>query len=455
MPHPAPNWSAVRAETVRHLQALIRLNTVNPPGNEVAVARYVEGVLTAAGIETAVVEDGPGKAALRATLRGTGADGGPLLLLAHMDVVPVEADKWTVPPFDGLEQGGHVYGRGAIDDKGMLACHLVTMLLLKRHVVDAGLALTRDVALVATSDEETGGAHNIDWVAREHPELLAGEDAINEGGRVRVVGGRPLYAAIQCAEKVSHVVHVIARGPSGHSSVPLETNALWRLGRALAALGRHRDPLTVLPTTRDFFGTLAAVWPDDDEARAMLQVASDDARAVAQGEAVLAKVPTFDALLRAGVSATMLHGGDRPNVIPGEVRATLNVRTLPGQHVADVVSRLRKAIADPLVDVVVEREGDDAPCTPHGAPVYEALADSLRALDHRIAVVPYLSTGATDSARMRRLGVRCYGILPFPLEPGDEARMHGHDERVPVEALLFGVQVLYGAVRRSALEGRA
>ncbi|HYD55242.1 MAG TPA: M20/M25/M40 family metallo-hydrolase [Gemmatimonadaceae bacterium] len=446
----AIDWDQVRDEVVAHLQALIRLETVNPPGNEITVARYLERVLRAEAIEVRVVEPAPGKAALRATLPGSGSAGGPLLLLAHMDVVPVERAKWSVDPFAGEVREGYVYGRGAIDDKGMLAVNLVTLLLLQRWR-RAGGTLDRDVALVTTSDEETGGAHNIGWVGTYHPELLEGTDAINEGGRVRIVGGRTLYAAVQCAEKVSHRVTLTTTGPAGHASIPLADNALWRLGRALAALGAHREPLTLIPTTEAFFRTLASVWPDAEQAAAMADLVSGDPGRAALGEAAIARIPNLDALVRAGVSATVVRGGEGPNVIPGEARATLNVRTLPGQTIDEVLQRVTATIDDPRVQLTVEASGVDAPCTPHDARVYEAMAASARELVPDLAVVPYLSTGATDSAVLRSLGVRCFGILPFPLEPQDESRMHGHDERVPVEGLRWGVQLLWGTVTRAAI----
>lgn len=450
MPSFSPDWDAVREEVVAHLQALLRIDTVNPPGNEIVAARYLHQMCARAGIEAELVEPAPGKAAVRGGLRGTGSGGGPLLLMAHMDVVPVEPAQWTVPPFAGERRDGFIYGRGAIDDKGMLAANLTVLHLLAR-LVASGVTLTREVALLATSDEETGGPYGIEWVAEHRPDLIEAEDAINEGGRIRIVEGRPLYAAVQCAEKVSHVVTITARGPAGHAAVPLADNAIWRLGRALAALETHREPLTLIPTSRELFTGLAQVWPVPSEATAMADLVSDDPARVRRGESTLSSLPLFDALLRTGISATMLSGGSRANVIPGEARATLNVRTLPGQRIDEVIGSLRRAIDDAGVEVTLASEGDDAPCTPHDGPTFRSIAEGIRAVDPSLLVVPYLSTGATDSARLRRLGIRAFGILPFPLEPADEARMHGHDERVPVESLLFGVRLLWECVTRIAV----
>lgn len=437
------------AETVRHLQALIRIDTVNPPGNELRVARYLEGVLRAEGIETHVFESAPGRANVVARLRGDGS-ARPVMLLAHTDVVGVERDRWSSDPFGGEIRDGYVYGRGAIDDKGMLAVNLVTMLLLQREVA-AGATLARDVVFVAAADEEAGGDSGVGWLVENQRELLDAEFVVNEGGRVRVVDGAPLYAAVQTAEKVSNGVTVTARGPGGHSSVPLEGNAIFRLGRALAAISGYRAPTHLLPTTRRFFEVLSEVWPDANERAAMADLVCGEAERVDRGAQALARIPVLDAVLRAGISAVLVGGGIRGNVIPTEATATLDIRTLPGQRVEDVVAALVQVVDDPLVEIAIAKRGEDAPASDFATPMFAALAAAARELEPRLAVAPYLSTGGTDSARLRRLGMQAYGILPFPLGSDDEQRMHGHDERVPVDALAFGTRLIHGAIRRVAM----
>ncbi|MGQ0715098.1 MAG: M20/M25/M40 family metallo-hydrolase [Gemmatimonadaceae bacterium] len=406
------------------------------------MSTYLDSTLRAAGIETQLFEPSPGRAAFVARLRGTGARQ-PMLLMAHMDVVGVEADQWSVDPFAGIEKDGYVYGRGAIDDKGMLAANLVTMLLLKRNVIDAGESLARDVVLVATSDEEAGGEWGMGWLIANKPDLIRAEFALNEGGRTRVVNGRPLYIAVQNTEKVAHNVRLTASGPSGHASVPLPENAISRLGRALSRIADYREPVRINPTTRVFFRELSAVWPHPEERRAMADVSSGDARRVERGARVLSAIPIYDALLRNGISPTLLGGGIRTNVIPAEATANLNVRTLPGQSIDSVVKRLRRVVGDSLVTFEAQRDTIDAPASSFRSPMFTAIADAARAVDSTITVVPYMSTGATDSARLRAWGVQTYGVLPFPLAPDDEERMHGDDERIPIASLLFGVQLIY------------
>lgn len=438
-----------QVECVALLQQLIRSRTVNPPGDELPLARVVADALAADGIASEVIETAPGRGCTIARLRGSGA-ARPLLLLAHLDVVEVDAARWTTDPFGGEIRDGFLYGRGAIDDKGMLAVNLMTMRLLKREVLDRGGSMARDVVFVAAADEEAGSDWGLGWLLAHRPELLEAEFALNEGGRIRVVDGRARYAAVQVAEKVPHRVWLTARGHAGHGSVPRPDNAIVHLALAVAAAGRHREPLVLGPVSREFFRSLAAVWPEPALAAAMAELTSGVPDAVRRGAEALAAHPTFDAVLRNGISPVHLSGGRPANVIPAEAAAALDVRTLPGESLDALLDRLRTAIADPLVEIRVDGEAIDAPASPVDSPLYAAIAGSLRAAAPDLAVVPYLSTGATDNARLRQAGIPAYGLLPFPLTETDEQRMHGHDERVPLDALAFGLRVVFGAVHRVA-----
>lgn len=448
-PLPVVDWPATHVEARGYLRQMLRFDTTNPPGNELPLARYLAGVLVAEGINTELFEPHPGRGAVIARIRGTGRKGA-VLLLAHMDVVGVEPEKWSVDPFGGETLDGYIYGRGAIDDKGMLATNLMTMLLLARELERSGQKLERDVVFVATSDEEAGGDWGIGWLLRHHPKLLRAELALNEGGRIRMAGGKPLYAAVQTAEKISHVVTVTARGPAGHASVPLSDNAVARLGRALARIHAFLPPVRLLPSTRMFFAGVSELWRNPNEARAMADVSSGVASRVARGAAVLARVPVFNAVLRAGISPTMVSAGVRHNVIPAEAQATLNIRTLPGESLTRLLAALKRAVGDRLVEMAVVDRGTHAPASSHRSPMFKAIAETIDELRPGLVTVPYLSTGATDSARLRAAGIQAFGLLPFPLEPGDEARMHGHDERVAQSAFDFGTRLVFGAIYRVA-----
>ncbi|HXG71223.1 MAG TPA: M20/M25/M40 family metallo-hydrolase [Gemmatimonadaceae bacterium] len=445
----SPDWPSIRTETIERLQALIRFDTTNPPGNELPLARYLEKTLTGAGIETQLLVPAPNRAAVIARIRGDGSKR-PVILLAHMDVVGVERANWSTDPFGGEIKDGFLYGRGAIDDKGMLAANLMTMLLLQREPKQNAGKLKRDVVFIATSDEEAGGDWGMGWLVENHPHLLDAEFALNEGGRTRVIAGNRTYLAVQSAEKISHVVKVTATGPAGHAAVPLRGNAIFTLARALEKLFRHEEPLFLTDITTGFFSRLAAIWPDATERRAMEDLVSGVPLRTESGARVLSQTAVFNAVIRNGVSPVMLEGGIRHNVIPATAAALLNVRTLPGQSLDAVISRMAHTAGDPAVSFEVIEKGVEAPASNPQSAMFEAIEDATRAIDPAIAVVPYLSTGVTDSARLRRLGVQAYGVLPFPMHQADEERMHGHDERVPLDSLEFGTRLIYGAVLRVA-----
>jgi len=444
-----PDWQAVSVETISRLQTIIRFDTTNPPGNELPLALYLEGVLREEGIETTLLKPQENRAVLVGRIRGNGSKR-PVILLSHMDVVGVERERWSVDPFAGEIKDGYLYGRGAIDDKGMLAANLMTMLLLKRSLARDGGQLSRDVVFLSTSDEEAGGEWGMGWLVKNHPEVLDAEFAINEGGRTRIIDGGQTYVAVQSAEKVSHVVTVTARGSAGHAAIPLPDNAIFRLARALESLSRYAEPVMLTEVTRKFFAQLAEVWPNDGEKKAMFDLVSAEPKRAEAGAIVLSRIPVFNAVLRNGISPTVLDGGKQFNVIPASAAAVLNVRTLPGHSIDKVVNRLRAIVLEPGITIEITQRGEEAPASDPGSAMFGAIAEAARELDRRITVVPYLSTGVTDSARLRRLGVKAYGVLPFPMVQSDEERMHGHDERVPLSSLDFGTRLIFGAIDRIA-----
>jgi acetylornithine deacetylase/succinyl-diaminopimelate desuccinylase-like protein len=210
----------------------------------------------------------------------------------------------------------------------------------------------------------------------------------------------------------------------------------------------HREPVQLTPTTREFFGQLSTVWPNAAEARAMSDVSSGDDTRIANGARILGATAVFDAVLRTGISATIVNAGIRTNVIPTEATALLNVRTLPGDSIDGVVDRLRRVVDDPDVEVAVTSRGEESPASDFTSPLFAAIAETVKEIAPHMVTVPYMSTGATDSARLRRLGMQALGMLPFPMDQDDEDRMHGNDERVPLASLDFGTRLIFGTVYR-------
>lgn len=453
---PAPaglDRAATQRATEAHLRALIRLNTQNPPGNEMLTAAYFDSVFRGVpGVERHVLPAGEGRANFVARLRATRPTARPVLVMGHMDVVGADTAKWETDPFVATEREGYLYGRGAIDDKGMLAAAVVTITELAKHRD----RLDRDIVFLATAAEEGGPPVGIDRVLEQHRALLGDpEFAINEGGRTRVANGRVRTVNIQTTEKVYYTVVATATGSGGHGSVPLPDNALAALARAVARVHAWRPPVRLNETTRLYFGRLAAIEEDAAVRAAMITVAAPGSTAeeVDSAAAVLSTDPLHNAVLRTGASLTMLDGGFRANVIPSDGRATFNVRIVPGEDIREIVAEMNRVGAEPRVKFALEGEPSAAPPpSPVATELFQAMEASALAMAPDAVVVPFMSTGATDGAALRQAGIPTYGILPLPLEMEDELRMHGDNERVPLPALGWAAEYLYrvldGVARR-------
>ena len=430
--------------TASLLSELIRANTSNPPGNEGAVAELLAPRLRALGFEVTIVPTPEaGKSHLIARLRGDGSRR-PVLLAAHADVVGVEREKWTHDPFAGVVRDGYVYGRGAIDFKGGLAVFArAAMLLAERKV-----PLARDVILLAEADEENG-RYNTSWLAREHWDRIDCEFALNEGGWIMTgANGRVRYVSISTADKTAIPVILTARGTSTHASLPRPDNALVTLGRALARVGDHRTPVRLTASTRRFFETLART-SGGEEARRFRDLASGDSARAARADLETGKDPLFHALVRTTYAPVLMSAGFRGNVIPGSAEATLNVRVPPGTDPADVVRDLQRVVADPRVEVRLQNPAAQrTPSTESSTDteLFRALERAARAQWPGAEVTPYLFQAGTDAGAWRSRGVPVYGIYPYPIDGEDLSRMHGNDERVRVESLRQGTEMIYRAL---------
>jgi acetylornithine deacetylase/succinyl-diaminopimelate desuccinylase-like protein len=431
-----------QADTRRHLEQLVALDTQNPPGNEERVARYLDGALRGVpGIETHVLDLGNGRANFVARLRVTRPMQRPLLIMGHMDVVGVDAAKWNTPPFQLMEREGYLYGRGTIDDKGMLAASVAALVQLAAQRD----SLTRDVILLGTAGEEAGGIGIESMTERYFDYIKDAEFALNEGGRTRVRDGRVQSVNIQVTEKISYTVTAIANGPSGHGSVPLPNNAIAALSRALARVHDWKAPVRLNDTTREYFRRRATIEPDPEMKRAMQQVSvSRSDQEVAAAGAILSRDPIHNATLRTGVSLTLLSGGVRANVIPSEATATLNVRELPDGDIRETVATLNRIGGEPGVTFTLGGSPRTSPpVSPMTSPLFLAMETVGETMAPGAVAIPFMSTGGTDGARLRALGIPTYGILPFPLVEEDELRMHGDNERVPVRALGWAAEYLF------------
>ena len=432
---------------MRHFQAIVRLDTSNPPGSESTVVDYLEGVLKREGIETKRFAVDPSRANLVARLRGNGSRR-PLLIMGHTDVVKVDPAKWTQPPFSATRDGGYVYGRGTIDDKDNVVAGLMIMLELKR----LNVPLDRDVIFLAEAGEEASTQFGIKFLAEDHWPEIDAEYCLAEGGGVTRTGGQVRFATVQSSEKIPYGVTLTARGPAGHGSVPLRTNAVVHLSQAIARIAAWQSPARLNDTTRAYFERLAAISAPEDAAR-YRRVASGAASADEQ-EYFAVQEPRHHSMLRTSVSPNMVTGGYQVNVIPSEATATLDVRALPDEDIDRFIEELRKVVDDPAVDVARNNRN-----TRPGAPPSRIDSDAFAAIEAAIkthyggvTTLPTMSTGATDMAFLRAKGMQCYGIGPMTdSEDGPKGfGAHSDQERILESSLHTFVRFTWDVVTRLA-----
>ena len=429
------DWGALGDETVELLRRYLQIDTTNPPGNEVAGARFLAEVLTREGIESETIEAGPGRASLRARLQGDGSLGG-IVLHHHIDVVYADRRYWTVDPFGGVIADGYLYGRGAIDMKSTGILHLAALLALKR----ARVPLKRDLVFLATADEEAGSEFGAQFIADRRPDWLAGaEYAISEIGLIQMHAGltAPL-AAIVISEKTGLPITLTARGEPGHGSMPWPDTAPNRLVRALDRLLAAERPPRVLPEVQEFFSRMAAVLPAEHA------VGYDDLAGSLRDPAFRERFYAnrqYAAMVQTTFAVTMLRGSAKSNVIPPEATAQIDCRMLAGDDPEEIAEWVRRAVADPNVQVQLARDPKVPNLSPPDTELYKAMADTLRRRAPGAVVAPMILVAFTDNWVFRRAGLHGYGFSPFIIEEEELQRIHGNDERISLENLREGARI--------------
>jgi acetylornithine deacetylase/succinyl-diaminopimelate desuccinylase-like protein len=459
----ADRWDRVHHELVDVLQALIRIPSVNPPGDEIRAARYLVQVIAHSGIPSEVVEPFEGRGSIGARLHGDGTGGDPILLLSHLDTVPAPGDLWTHDPFGGDVADGYVWGRGAVDMKGMVAMEVAILRMLAEEARRAGRdpatdpipGLTRDVLFASTADEEAGGVQGAGWVAEHRPDWIRAAGAVNEAGGVSIdLAGRRFYP-IQVAEKgfIRYRIHV--HGTWGHGSMPREDNAAVRASEVMTRIAPF-DEANLTPVMQRLFEIAAAELPEE-AAKLARAVAGDDERRRQAALEKLCDVPlqrAVRALLRDTMSPNMIHSGIKFNVIPGAAEIEIDVRNLPGTPEPEMRERIRRRLGEELwANVELEPLHVGPPVEASvDTDLYRLLADTLKAHDPEGIPVPTMAPFATDAKHTMKVGTPTYGFSPLRLHPEDRflELFHGVDERVSLEGLRFGVPVLYDVVRQFA-----
>ncbi len=438
-------WNAVFAEATSYLQQLLRINTTNPPGNEIAAIRWLEQILRKEGCEPVIIEGAPGRANLVCRLRGTSTHG-PLLLSSHVDVVPAEAEKWTHPPFGGDIADGMIWGRGALDMKSMTILGLMAFLLAKRK----GWPLARDLIFAAVADEECETRYGSAYLVQHHPELIRAEFALNEGGGYTLHFGRHRLYPIQVAEKGLVWVKVVAQGRPGHGSAPHDAIATLHLGRALRALRRRRLGYHRTPVASAFLREVARASSPIAALALRALTTPGLGRLTARLLPENQHTPFLRALVHNTVCPNALAAGSATaiNVIPSEAALWIDGRILPGQTQADFLRELAACVG-PGYEYEVVRYREPT-VQNYRTALYEQIATGLAAADPGARTAPFMLTGLTDAHFYKKIGITTYGFhplqLPSDLHPGRLA--HAHDERIPVAGFQWGVQTFSEVVRR-------
>ncbi len=423
------------------MQAYLRIDTTNPPGNEMRAASFFKRILDQEGSENEVFEYQPGRADLWARLpHPTASAKRPIILLNHTDVVTSDASHWKVLPFSGAILDGSMYGRGAQDMKDEGMAQLVVMVMLKREKV----ALDRDVIFLAVSDEEAGGT-GTDWFIANKRDLLENaEFLINEGGENLLSNGKVKYVSVDVGEKTPFWLHVVAHGQPGHGSRPIADSAPNRLVQALDKIIAYEAPFKVLPVVEEFLHDMAPYEPTTRQ-KAFLDIRQALQDKKFQQE--VTKDESLNYLLRDTISLTMLGGSEQTNVIPAEAWANLDVRLLPGDNPKQFLETIRNLVNDPNVTFDPENsEFRVANYSPTDTALYDAIRRVSKEYFPGTPVVPRLTSGYTENQRYRPLGINCYGFTPFTATDEEGSTEHGNDERIRIEELRRGPRILYDVV---------
>jgi acetylornithine deacetylase/succinyl-diaminopimelate desuccinylase-like protein len=440
----------IEDEVTLFLSQLIRINTTNPPGKETVAAKYVAENLRSEGFECELFESAPERGSIITRLKGTGEKPN-LLLLSHLDVVAANAKEWSVDPFGGVIKDGFVWGRGALDMKGMTAIEVMVIKLLKRN----GVKLKGDVVLAATADEEQGGLLGADSLLRNYPEKIYAPYVLNEGGGEAMPTRNGNVFTVQTAEKGILWFKVKAKGTPGHGSLPnMADNAIVRMNEVITKLDNYKSQVSLIPTVKKFLEEIACQDPTLKEPFARLQtnleLSDQILDELSKTEPQLAE--EIRPRLKMTLTPTIIHGGIKENVIPSECETVFDCRILPGQKSVQTVELIKELLSE--VDpekLVFERLQTQKPSESTAeTPLYNTITSVLREFEPNCGVTPMLTTGGTDSRFFRKKGSVCYGFHPlYPeIAAGKIIKLeHGIDERISIKNLIFGTSVIYETVK--------
>ncbi len=439
------DWQKVKEEASRILSDYIKIDTTNPPGRELAAALYLSGILEKDGFAASIFESQPERGNLVCPWEGTG-DLSPLIVLHHMDVVPAETAKWKYPPQSGTLAEGEIWGRGAQDCKSLGVMELVALLLLKRE----GFKPRRKIIYVATVDEEAGGKWGADWLVQNQREMLKADFVINEGGGMAMPAGERNLFTCQTAEKGLCWLKLVFRGKPGHASIPHDDNCIVKMARAIERISSYHPPVRRTRTTEDFIKGVAkeqAFWGAFTLKQLLNPLFSKAAEKRIPDPGLRGMA---GAILRNTFVPTVVQGGQKTNVIPSECSCQVDCRILPGvtpEMVKREIGELLHDFKDYSLEILQTSPASESPVD---NALYKSIEKSMRRLDPKSKIIPTMHTGATDSRYFRERGAAAYGFQPLPPTKNISeylSLVHGHNERISTDSLLFGTRALYEIIK--------
>ena len=428
----AIDYDKLTQEATDLLSKYIQINTTNPPGNELAAAKFLKDKFLADGIPATTWEPLPGRGIVAARLHGIGKHQKALLLLSHMDVVPADPKEWKTLPFSGEVKDGAIWGRGALDDKGPGVVFLMSMLAVKR----AGILLDRDILFVATGDEEQGGKDGAGWFV-DHQQSVYSDVGyvLNEGGSIRVLPNRRVFYSVAVTEKTPLWLRVTASGPTGHSSQPPAETSVTELLRGLQRLVEYHPPIHLISPVENYFRAMAELG---DGPKQWLDLAASLRDPVFQKQFL--STPDHNALVRDTLTPTVLSASSAINVLPATAYAELDCRLLPGSDSKAVLATINKALNDKDLKTEIVRNWPPV-SSPQKSELMSAIQALARHMDKDAPVVSTLIAGFTDSHYFRQKGIIAYGFVPIEVAHPDELKgIHGNDERISVDELGGGIR---------------
>jgi len=436
------NWPGYQDMAVDLMRQYLRINTSNPPGNEIEAAEFFKSLFNKYGIQNEIFEYKPGRANIIARLKGNGSKR-PIILLSHMDVVTADPSAWRTDPFSAQIIDDAIYGRGALDMKSEGLLHLMTMIILSKEA----LKLSRDIIFLGTADEEVKDEGSIWMIANKSDLFKDAEYLLTEGGDNLLQGSEVKFVGIDVAEKAPFWLHLTAKGQPGHGSRPIADSAPNRLVAAMSRILNYQTPIKLLPAVEKFFQDIAPLQDEPQRSQfANIRKSLKDSAFVKK----LTSDREYNFLLRNTISLTMLNGSKQTNVIPTSASCNIDVRLLPGEKPDDFLKDLAKIIGDDTITIENVNNFKPPNSSPSDTDLFRVISRMTKARHPEALITTKMLSGYTESQLYRQLGITCYGWAPIYTTVDENGGVHGNNERITVKNVREGTREFYEVVREIA-----